>query len=513
VIRWRIRKAFWDFFGWVKMAGNKPRNIPLPPEHLSKIEPLPMEEVIPGIPIKGILVCPTNQIPDDEKSAIQTLITKLQLGLYKVFSPMQPGLPPIDADADRALKKAYTWLHRTRFPAPQLPAEFLGSPDLGSLAVRGPYACYLEKQDDGIYKWDLETLGQYECHEGLYSLGVKVFFKVDELGDALRAYQIDSELGTLTPTDKDWELSKKIALCAVSTHLSLVRHFNWVHLAGGAHLAIATRNRLPSGHPLMRLLWPYVYATAQSQDNVTPAQMLKGGDFETIFSFTFEGMCKLFEDTYPDFPMVVNDPEKDAEARGVRNAGFDTPTQRNLEKLFDTLHDHATDYLRLYYTEDSPGKGTASIRADPAIEAWLDELEDLMPNELGVSPADVTFESLTRLVARFMYLATVQHEILGSFLWNYQLWTDKQPARVYKSGEREPLDVYQRLVNANYNLNVTRRELMYDFSYLALDGDEEGAAALVRFNDTLKWLQMSMSQEPWAVWKLYPRALKVNINA
>jgi arachidonate 15-lipoxygenase len=130
---------------------------------------------------------------------------------------------------------------------------------------------------------------------------------------------------------------------------------------------------------------------------------------------------------------------------------------------------------------------------------------------VGVSRSNVTFDSLARLVARFMYMVTVQHEILGGCLWNYQLWTHRQPVRVYIDGKREPLDVYQRLVNANYNLNVRRRELMYDFSYLALDAP--GKAAFIRFIEDLKALQASMEEQSWAVWKLYPKALKVNINA
>ncbi len=513
MIKWRLRKAFWDFFGWVKMAGNKPRDIPVPAKQAGMIVPLSMEEVIPAIPIKSIQVCPTGQIPKDEKAWKQVAVTRLQLFLYKVFPPMQAGLPPIDANPDVALKEAYTWLHRTKFPPPGLPPEFLGSPDLGSLAVRGPFACYLEKHADGIFKWDLEVLNNYEVHEGLYPLGVKVLFRADETGRSLRAFQIDSALGTTTPADESWNLSKKLALCAASTHLTLVRHFNWVHLAGGAQFAIATRNRLPWDHPLLRLLWPYIYATAQSQDSVTPAQMLRGGDFETIFSFTFEGMCKLFEDTYQQFPMIVNDPEKDAEARQIRNADFDTPTMDDLERLFNTMLEHATNYLRLYYPESSPGSATAEIRADTHIIAWLDELNGFLPNGSGVTQESLTFESLARLVTRFIYLATVQHEILGSFLWNYQLWTHRQPARVYRNDQREPLDVYQRLVNANYNLNVTRRELIFDFSYLALDGDEKAAAEFTRFKEELEWLQMSMTSEPWAIWRLYPRALKVNINA
>jgi hypothetical protein len=43
--------------------------------------------------------------------------------------------------------------------------------------------------------------------------------------------------------------------------------------------------------------------------------------------------------------------------------------------------------------------------------------------------------------------------------------------------------------------------------------DELGLAAMRRFNQQLLALQTDMAREPWAVWKLYPRDLKVNINA
>ena len=101
--------------------------------------------------------------------------------------------------------------------------------------------------------------------------------------------------------------------CAPPRRISLVRHFNWVHLTGGAQLAIATRNAFSTSHPLFRLLWPYIFATQQSNDIVICGQMARGGDFETIFSFTFEGMCQLFDDSHLAYPHLVNDPEADGE--------------------------------------------------------------------------------------------------------------------------------------------------------------------------------------------------------
>ena len=509
---WLVRKAFWDVLGWIKMAANKPLVIPLPPKTRALIRPVPMRIAIPAIPIQGILTCSPSEIPADEKSVLHNWFYKFQVWLYSAYSPMQPGLPAISSNPQKALKKAFTWLHRTKFDLPELPPEYLGSPDLGSLAVRGPYACYVAKVGDGVYAWDLASLAHYAPHDGLHKLGAKVLFRVDPIRRALQAFQIETAaLGTSTSADANWELAKKIALCTATTDVSLVRHFNWVHLVAGAHLAIATRNRLPAEHALCRLLWPYMYGTAQSNDVVTRGQVVPGGEFETIFSLTHPEMCRLLDDTYRDFRMIVNDPEEDAKARQIRGDGFDTPTQDNLEAIFRALHEHARRYLRLYYPDATPGADTQAIRGDVAVAAWLDELNQLIPNGVGVASSDVMFESLARLVARFMYMASVQHEILGGFLWNYQLWTHRQPARIYVDGRREPLDVYQRLLNANYNLNVTRRALIHDFSYLALDA--AGAAELDRFNKELKWLQLSTTHQPWAMWKLYPQALKVNINA
>ena len=58
---------------------------------------------------------------------------------------------------------------------------------------------------------------------------------------------------------------------------------------------------------------------------------------------------------------------------------------------------------------------------------------------------------------------------------------------------------------------MRRRALIDDFGYLALD--EAGRGAMARFQHRLEALQADMEREPWAVWKLYPRMLKVNINA
>lgn len=501
---WRLRRDFWNLLAILKYRSNRPAVIPVPTDDGHRLGDVSFVSQFPGIPIHNIRVA--DRVPDDEVNRLRYYFYELQVALYRLFPPMQPGLPSRDEDPHEALREAYTPAHRRLFPAPEVPQEYEGDVDLGLLAVAGPYAGYLERAPEGGYHWDLRDLARYEHHRGLRSLGVRVLFRLDQERSRLDAVRIDCELGQCEPGGPDWDLAKKLALCAVTNHVSLVRHFNWVHLAVGGPFAIATRNCLGADHPVRRLLWPHVFGTQSSNQIATKGQMARGGDFETVFSFTHAGMCALYEDSYADYDVVVLDPARDAERRGIRGAGFDTPTLRNHEALFDVMHAHALRYLALYYSSDE------EVRADAAVVDWMASLDRLVPNGIRtLSGPDVTIGSTARLIAALLYLATVQHEFLGTGLWNYQMWTHVQPVRVYEDGRREPVDVYQRLVNANFTLNVRRAPLLQDFSYLALDA--RGADAFRAFTKDLEVLQDRLDAEPFAHWKVLPRKLEANINA
>jgi arachidonate 15-lipoxygenase len=136
----------------------------------------------------------------------------------------------------------------------------------------------------------------------------------------------------------------------------------------------------------------------------------------------------------------------------------------------------------------------------------------MIPNGLGeIVTKPVTRASIARLVGAFIYMASVQHEVLGTGVWNYQLWIDRIPVRMYRDGRREPIDIYQRLVNANFNLNVSRAQLMQDFSYLAVD--ERGRGLFDRFLQELKDLDYALARQPQTPGLIRPSILEANINA
>lgn len=499
---WTVRRGFWDLLSVAKFKANRRRRAPAPTGDVRRIVAIPLSRRYPGIPIAAIHVA--DHVPKDERSRFSLGFCKVQAVLCRLYPPATPALPEIDAGPSRAIAKAYTRWHRKCLAAPVLPQEYAEPIDLGRLAVTGPYACYLQACDGG-YEWDFWFMSKYDHHEGLRRLGCRVYFRVDEGTRKLSAVEIETELGISRPGDTTWSDAQKVALCAATNHLSLVRHFSWIHLVAVSNVAIATRNMLPPDHPLRRLLWPHVWGTQYSNELVTEILLMKGGDFEAAFSFSHPGLCALVEDSCEQYDLRVMHPTVDAERRGVDVGALDLPYLENRQAHYDVLLRHTMRYLPRYYESDE------KLQADRHVAAWIKDVRRRIPGGLrGLVGDVVTVEDLARLIAGFIYLGSVEHEVLGTTLWNYQLWPHVQPTRIYTSGRRESVDVYQRLMNYNFILNVRRSALCGDFSNVALD--EPGRDAFRQFLADLEVLQEKLDGEDKEAWKVSPKMLESGVN-
>lgn len=532
-LRWRIRRGIWNWIARTKFAKNRPLKIFPVPRSFEPLVAVPFSRVFPDVEIPSLFVA--HAIPADDKRPYgQYLKKRLMFGvqrvLYRIFPPMQRGLPMIDADMHAALAQGYRSRHDRVAKAaankacvprelalhpPVLPLELCGKPDLGLLAVRGPYAAYLHRVTDDVYEWNLEPLADSTvvCHEGLYQPWARVRFQRDPGARTIRATEIHTELGAARPGDAAWPLAERIALCAVTTHTGLVRHWNWLHLMAGESLAIAARNAFRPHHPICRFLWPHLYGTQQSNRFGNAAQLVPRGDFEQTYSVTHEGLCALLESSAKEFLLEMGHPRLDAQRRGLADCGLELPTQANLETLFRVMHRHAQRYVGLYYSQD------AEVQADEALRAWVEGLHRLLPHAGFGGLWPLSAAGLADLLGRIVFLVTAYHESVGAQLWHYQMWTSAHPIRVYRDGRREPLDVYQRMVNTNYLLQVIRAPMMADYSGVALEEPknpqrtELAKGAFRTFRAELEALQQTMDLEPPGLWKLSPKMLEVNINA
>jgi hypothetical protein len=496
---WAARRSLWNRIAVLKFAGSEVVQIPLPGGDEAPVRAVRLSSRFPGIDIDRVLVA--ERIPTDEDDARAERFYRVMARLFRAFGPHLAGLPPVPEDRTQALAAAYTGAHRRLFPPPVLPEEFRDL-DLGALATAGPYAHYLTANGPDTYQWDLRALDDYEVHPGLVRLGVSVRF-VQE-GTGVRAVGIDSALGAVEPGDAAWDRSVGLALCAATTHTSLVRHYNWVHLVPGAAFAMATRSALPSAHPLKRLLWPHIFRTQFSNWVTTAGQLSPGGDFESIFSLTRTSLLRLFDASADAFDATVIDPQRDAEKRGIVGRGLGLPVLANSVAHHDVMCAHAERYLRAYYADD------AALAADADVQRWFAQLDRLVPNGVGVLGDTMTIQSASRLIGSLIHLVSYQHEAYGTLLWNYQLWTDVQPIRVSATGAPEPVDVYQRLVNADFGLNIRRSPMLQDFSYLAID--PAGRAAFRAYLSDLLELQTRLESQPRASYLVYPEMLEANMN-
>jgi Lipoxygenase len=498
---WHTRRRFWNALITFKYHAEVPTVIHPPLGSEPPVELVPFSSKYPAIPLTGFEVA--SEIPVDEVVKKKLVFTRVQHRLVGWFSPGQPGLPSIAADAQTALADAYTPSHRRCFPAPVRPEER----GLGALAVASPYASYLEATGPGTFRWDLGALADFECHPGLVRLGAVVDFEIDARAGALDAVRIETALGVARPGSPDWNQAERMAMCSITSHASMVRHFNWLHLTSGQPLEAVTRNRLPASHPIRRLLWAHVFGTHNGNALVTDLLLSSGGDFDSIFSLTHRGMCNLFDATSDQFDLASINPLLDAARRDVAGTGLQTPAQDHWSALYGIILDHVRRYLAVYYASED------AVVDDQALGAWIDDLERLLPNGVrGVLGSAVTMPGVATLLATVIYLAVVEHEITGSGLWDYQLWSDSSPVRIYEDGRRVPVDVYQRLVNANLTLNVNRTMLLND-ELVGLALDARGEWAFQEFQQDMLGFQAHLDRSPPAPWRIEPRRLKANINA
>lgn len=504
---WRIRRSFWTRWQTLRFGLNKPLEYGPPDPDRTSIGTRPLGEIQDGIPLRSVVAF--DRLPVDESGLGMRALVGLGLFLNKVVPPMKTGLPEIDDEIGEAVEEAVPRRYRKSFRAPAMPDVYAGSgtPDLAELAVRSPYSVFLEHGDGDRLQWDFRMLGDFEHHDGLCSLSLRVLFAVDGTSGELAATQIESEaFGSVRPDDHAWSESSRLAVCAASTHMALTRHYNYVHLVGGDHWAVATRNHLPPDHPLFILLWPHIFHSLYTNYGTARTQLLPDGDFVNIYSFTHAGLMAYYDAMYERYDVRITDPDADWTRRGLDGARFEHPSHDNLRELSAVLNDHARRYIEAYYTSDE------ALRDDAAVVAWMDALDELIPN--GIAPlagGELTREGLARLAAGHIYEGSVVHDLAGTTLWDYQLWADRNPPRMYADGRRIPVDVYQRMIDNNYALQIKRAPLLADYGSVALDAT--GRQLFARFHADCTALQEQYDRTPAGPWRMEPENLEIGMNA
>jgi arachidonate 15-lipoxygenase len=224
----------------------------------------------------------------------------------------------------------------------------------------------------------------------------------------------------------------------------------------------------------------------------------------TIFSHDHVGVARMATDRLTRYDFWDLEPDTQFARRGTTTTPFSYPYRDNILELWTVTLSYARRYLALYYPDD------ASIRSDPHLLAWLDDLDGLLPNGLGPRP-EPTADWIARICATVIHLSTVEHDFLNNVAWNYSTLGWLVPTVAPLSGERmdqrRAFDLIATLIGTWKPYNML---LSAGIPELALDA--EARTVMTNWIADLKDIQSRMAAGAPQLSLSYPANLNVSIS-
>ncbi len=366
------------------------------------------------------------------------------------------------------------------------------------MAVRGPYASYLRRGDDGAYVVDVDWISEYDVAPGLGRPGGTAVFTVRD------GRLVTEKVGLVGVTP---EHARAAYLAALNEDMTTFRHNVSVHLAMLTSFALASTNHLDATHPVRRLLHHCFNTVLIGNVELSSAQLSGPQGFAaTIFSHEADELLRMVHDHLRRFDFWDFEPDTQFERRGTTETPFPYPYRDNVMRLWAPTRSYVEDYLQLYYDDDT------HVAKDSQLVTWAAELDRLVPNGVTIPVGGITLDWLTRLCATLIHVSTVEHDILNNVVWNYSTFGWLIPTVVPLSGEpmdqRRAFDMVATLIPTwkPYNMLLTS-----DVPALALD--DRAAAVMRNWIAQLDRIQNEMeATEPSDPALSYPAYLNVSIS-
>jgi len=348
-------------------------------------------------------------VPDDVSCAEASLLGDLTVQFLHFMQDVYPIMtchqPVAATDPQQRLREAYSFLYRAVRPPPTWHPELTQAAQaqnlLGALAVGGPFAKLLicEDRETQTFTIDLRHMQAYPVREGLCRLGCKINFVAQD--GRLTVANIVYNDETVSPGDKTWGITERIALCSLVTHLTVWRHGMQYHVAGLAPVAVVTHN-LPPAHPIRRLLAVHIAETL-STNYYTHLTLRRSGFDVTGFSFPRDVIFRYYDDGAKAFALTSLDVRLDIAQRGMRETLW-YPYASQALRYYDLFASYVSAYVQHYYPDDR------ALQADVDACAWFDMLDRSFVNSIRSYVPSLTKNNLIKFCTLFIYSVTVEHE-------------------------------------------------------------------------------------------------------
>ncbi|MBW4537849.1 MAG: lipoxygenase [Myxacorys chilensis ATA2-1-KO14] len=218
-------------------------------------------------------------------------------------------------------------------------------------------------------EYPLLNLASEELQIGRYVGSPKAFFYNNN--QALEPLLIQLEPGgkVYTPKDADdWMRAKLYVQVADVTQHELVTHLGFTHLAMEA-FAIATPRRLPSNHPLHRLLRPHFKFLLAINTRGNAILLGEGAAIDNLMAPTRAVSLSIINRSYRATSFSSHALPTDIHKRGIEPEFLaDYPYRDDAQLVWDAIHRYVANYVEQYYQTD------VDVQRDAYLQAWAAEL-------------------------------------------------------------------------------------------------------------------------------------------
>ncbi len=467
------------------------------------------DELFPELPLPPVRVA-TSFLPNDDDAKRRRLIWQ-RTHFLEVLVKLQPRrTPPVPTDEATFVRTLYHPSYRRVWPrAPVLPPELKGDADvIAQLAVRGPYASFLRRATsaevaageaaEDEYVIDLADYRDHAVHDGLLRPGGKAVLSAGPDGLTTRAVLRDDDLPP--------ELARRAFLAGLNEELTTFRHNLCLHNVLMTDMAIATINNLPARHPVRRVLQHTFHTLLIGNRENVSGQLAGPLSFAvTLFSHPAEEVSAIAAKRMAAFDPFDFEPDEQFARRGTTQTPFPYPYRDNVLELWAATFDYVTSYVALYYADDE------SVRADPALAAWADALDALLPRPLTRPDGGLTRDWVARLCATVIHLSVAEHDILNNVVWDYSTFSWVVPTVAPANGQQmDQLRAFDFITT----LFLTWRpfNMLFDSHIESMAPDEPGRKVMLAWLDRLREIQSAMEARGKDPSLAYPANFNISVT-
>ncbi|MES2663970.1 MAG: hypothetical protein V4629_11795 [Pseudomonadota bacterium] len=431
------------------------------------------------------------------------------------------------ANTHEGLKKQWG-IFSLVYPLPEVPSDLRNGAARGDrlggiLSGSGMFMQYLRRTGENTFSVELEGLRAYEPRPGFERLGFRAELKFENnimqcqkiiLGDQIVA-KPDATMSRWTSSWLAWEKAQDIAMATMMMDSIAIRHLLVVHLINIGMIG-KERNTLEVNHPIARFMDPHTVGTVGIHWSQIPLLI---GDFAflaMIFPYDNLTINTILNDAAKTIDFALLDFEADVKSRNLDRAlPFKMRFQEYCLNLYREYRAGIKRYVETIYESDQAMHNDKNIMA--MMDGWINQV---LPTEnksiqnylQGKNGLMLTRDDLARLVANYVFMATITHENVGNGILQYALQAHLMPIAVPMGTKHLSVRRFYNMASVLLWTSLPKYALGSFYAATKIPESEELQSLAHAFWELIRYLMDIQENDPRLPGAALPGLLERSVN-